>query len=81
MGLQRFFSIPFDSRRERGRAAARRISERRARSVDRTADGARRYGIKNFDMAVVFKDFNRPVHRIDCIPIASVDKIKEWLNR
>jgi nucleosome binding factor SPN SPT16 subunit len=28
----------------------------------------------------VFKDFTRPVHRIDCIPIASVDKIKEWLN-
>ena len=42
---------------------------------------ARRYGIKNFDMALVFKDFNRAVHRIDCIPIGTVDKIKEWLNR
>eukprot|EP00959_Pyramimonas_sp_CCMP1952_P326119 6826230-Pyramimonas_sp.AAC.1 len=32
-------------------------------------------------MALVFKDFNRAVHRIDCIPIGTVDKIKEWLNR
>jgi len=38
------------------------------------------FGIKNFDMAVVFKDFTKQVHRIEVIPIGSLDKIKEWLN-
>lgn len=31
-------------------------------------------------MAIVFKDFNRPVHRIDSIPVNTIDKVKEWLN-
>ncbi|KAL2513935.1 FACT complex subunit SPT16 [Forsythia ovata] len=37
-------------------------------------------GQKNFDMAIVFKDFKRNVMRIDSIPSTSVDSIKEWLD-
>ncbi|GAA0138221.1 chromatin/chromatin-binding, or -regulatory protein [Lithospermum erythrorhizon] len=35
---------------------------------------------KNFDMAIVFKDFKRDVMRIDSIPSTSLDGIKEWLD-
>ena len=38
------------------------------------------FGIKSFDLALVFKDFTRPVMRIDSVPVGSLDKIKEWLN-
>jgi len=37
-------------------------------------------GQKAFDMAIVFKDFKREILRIDAIPSASLDGIKEWLN-
>lgn len=37
-------------------------------------------GQKAFDMAIVFKDFKRDILRIDAIPSASLDGIKEWLN-
>ncbi|KAI4378078.1 hypothetical protein MLD38_015615 [Melastoma candidum] len=37
-------------------------------------------GQKNFDMAIVFKDFKREVLRIDSIPSTSLDGIKEWLD-
>ena len=37
------------------------------------------FHLKNFDMAVVFKDFNRDVHRIDQIPVQNLDNIKQWL--
>ncbi|CAI9770205.1 unnamed protein product [Fraxinus pennsylvanica] len=37
-------------------------------------------GQKNFDMAIVFKDFKRDVMRIDSIPSSSLDGIKEWLD-
>lgn len=37
-------------------------------------------GQKNFDMAIVFKDFKRDVLRIDSIPSTSLDGIKEWLD-
>eukprot|EP01018_Ginkgo_biloba_P035545 Gb_23782 [translate_table: standard] len=37
-------------------------------------------GQKAFDMAIVFKDFKQEVFRIDAIPSASLDGIKEWLN-
>ncbi|XP_073002538.1 FACT complex subunit SPT16-like [Typha latifolia] len=37
-------------------------------------------GQKNFDMTIVFKDFKRDVLRIDSIPSASLDGIKEWLD-
>ncbi|KAI3719153.1 hypothetical protein L6452_20047 [Arctium lappa] len=37
-------------------------------------------GQKNFDMAIVFKDFKRDVFRIDSIPSTALDGIKEWLD-
>lgn len=37
-------------------------------------------GQKNFDMAIVFKDFKRDILRIDSIPSTSLDGIKEWLD-
>jgi len=37
-------------------------------------------GQKNFDMAIVLKDFKRDVLRIDSIPSTSLDGIKEWLD-
>ena len=38
------------------------------------------FNLKNFDMAVVFKDLTRDVHRIDAIDMKHLDTIKEWLN-
>ena len=38
------------------------------------------FALKNFDMAIVFKDFTREVHRIDAIDTKNLDTIKEWLN-
>ncbi len=38
------------------------------------------FALKNFDMAIVFKDFTREVHRIDAIDSRNLDTIKEWLN-
>ncbi|KAL3843575.1 hypothetical protein ACJIZ3_000978 [Penstemon smallii] len=35
---------------------------------------------KNFDLAIVFKDFKKDVIRIDSIPSSSLDGIKEWLD-
>lgn len=37
-------------------------------------------GQKNFDLVVVYKDFKRPVSRIDSIPSSALDGIKEWLD-
>lgn len=38
------------------------------------------FNLKNFDMAIVFKDFHKDVLRIDAIPAKSLDTIKEWLT-
>lgn len=38
------------------------------------------FGLKNFDMVVVFKDFHRaPVH-INTIPVENLDGVKDWLD-
>lgn len=38
------------------------------------------FGLKNFDLVFVFKDFNRaPVH-INTIPVESLESVKEWLD-
>ena len=38
------------------------------------------FGLKNFDMVIVFKDFHRtPVH-INTIPVESLENIKDWLD-
>jgi nucleosome binding factor SPN SPT16 subunit len=38
------------------------------------------FGLKNFDMVVVFKDFNRSVQHINTIPMESIDAVKDWLD-
>jgi len=38
------------------------------------------FNLKNFDMTLIFKDFSRDVLRIDAIPSASLDTLKEWLT-
>jgi hypothetical protein len=36
--------------------------------------------LKNFDMAIVFKDFSKDVLRIDAIPSKKLDTVKDWLT-
>ncbi len=38
------------------------------------------YGLKNFDLNFVFKDFDRPIIRISAIPVDSLESIKNWLE-
>ena len=38
------------------------------------------FGLKNFDMVFVFKDFHRSPTHINTIPVESLEGVKEWLN-
>jgi nucleosome binding factor SPN SPT16 subunit len=38
------------------------------------------FGLKNFDMVLVFNDFNRPPAHINTIPVESLDPVKDWLD-
>ena len=38
------------------------------------------FGVRNFDMVLVFKDYTRVPHRISSVPIESLDAIKDWLT-
>lgn len=38
------------------------------------------FGLKNFDMVVVFKDFTRPPAHVNTIPVESLDAVKDWLD-
>jgi len=38
-------------------------------------------GLKNFDLAFVYKDYEKPVTRITAIPIEHVENIKDWLDK
>ena len=38
------------------------------------------FGLKNFDMVFVFKDFHRPPAHINTIPVESLENVKEWLD-
>jgi len=38
------------------------------------------FGLKNFDIAFVFKDFARPVVHINSVPVESLESVKDWLN-
>lgn len=38
------------------------------------------FGLKNFDMVFVFKDFMRPPAHINTIPVESLEGVKEWLD-
>ncbi|PVI02358.1 FACT complex subunit spt16 [Periconia macrospinosa] len=38
------------------------------------------FGLRNFDMVIVFKDYNRPPVHINTIPMESIDAVKDWLD-
>ncbi|KAI9699299.1 MAG: FACT complex subunit spt16 [Candelina mexicana] len=38
------------------------------------------FGLKNFDMVLVFKDFHRPPAHINTIPVESLESVKDWLD-
>ncbi|RDL37751.1 putative FACT complex subunit SPT16 [Venustampulla echinocandica] len=38
------------------------------------------FGLKNFDMVFVFKDFGRAPYHINTIPVESLENVKEWLD-
>lgn len=38
------------------------------------------FGLKNFDLVFVFKDFHRPTVHINTIPTKQLDNVKEWLD-
>ena len=38
------------------------------------------FGLKNFDMVFVFKDFHRPPAHINTTPVESLEPVKDWLD-
>lgn len=38
------------------------------------------FGLKNFDMVFVFKDYARAPYHINTIPVESLENVKEWLD-
>ncbi|KAJ1679137.1 FACT complex subunit spt16, partial [Spiromyces aspiralis] len=38
------------------------------------------FGLKNFDMVFVFKDYKRPPVHVNTIPMKQLDDVKEWLD-
>lgn len=38
------------------------------------------FGLKNFDMVFVYKDYARPVSHINSIPMETLENVKEWLD-
>ncbi|CAJ2502394.1 Uu.00g097880.m01.CDS01 [Anthostomella pinea] len=38
------------------------------------------FGLKNFDLVFVFKDFTRPPFHVNTIPVESLEDVKEWLD-
>ena len=38
------------------------------------------FGLKNFDMVIVYKDFTRTPSHINTIPVESLDSVKDWLD-
>lgn len=39
-----------------------------------------RFGLKQFDLVFVFKDYKRAVSQINSIPMTQLDAVKSWLN-
>lgn len=39
------------------------------------------FGLKNFDMVFVYKDYTRPVTHINSIPVSKLESVKEWLDK
>ena len=38
------------------------------------------FGLKNFDMVFVFKDFHRPPVHVNTVPVESLEPVKDWLD-
>ena len=38
------------------------------------------FGLKNFDMVCVFKEFHRPPVHINTVPVESLENVKDWLD-
>ncbi|KAI5787115.1 FACT complex subunit-domain-containing protein [Geopyxis carbonaria] len=38
------------------------------------------FGLKNFDLVFVYKDYTRPVTHINSIPMETLENVKEWLD-
>lgn len=38
------------------------------------------FGLKNFDMVIIFKDFTRSPAHINTIPVEALDSVKDWLD-
>lgn len=38
------------------------------------------FGLKNFDLVFVFKDYQRPPIQINTIPMTQLDNVKDWLE-
>jgi nucleosome binding factor SPN SPT16 subunit len=38
------------------------------------------FGLKNFDLVIVYRDFSLPVVHINSIPTDQLDNVKEWLE-
>ena len=38
------------------------------------------FGLKNFDMVLVMRDFNKPPIHINTIPVENLDGVKDWLD-
>lgn len=39
-----------------------------------------RFGLKQFDLVFIFKDYKHPVSQINSIPMTQLDAVKSWLN-
>ncbi|KAJ3071143.1 FACT complex subunit spt16 [Podochytrium sp. JEL0797] len=39
-----------------------------------------RFGLKSFDMVIIYKDFTRPVQHINTVPTDQLENLKEWLD-
>lgn len=38
------------------------------------------FHLKNFDVVIIYKDYNKKVTMINAVPVNSLDPIKEWLK-
>jgi nucleosome binding factor SPN SPT16 subunit len=38
------------------------------------------FGLKNFDMVFVLRDFKKPPVHINNVPVSHLDDVKEWLE-
>ncbi len=41
---------------------------------------SKQFGLKNFDMVLVLKDFSKPPIHINTIPVENLESVKDWLD-